>query len=204
VKQYPEIQSSVGQKFREIPGAYVFDKIDGSNLRFEWSRKSGWYKYGTRNRLFDKSDQDFGESIKIFENSLAEPLERISRDHKWDNITVYCEYWGINSFAGVHVPEKHHLTLFDVNVYKKGFIGPKDFLKIFNIANTQKFLGVYNWTRGFVEKVRNNEIEGITFEGVVGKYGEGHNLTMAKAKTQCWIDKVKSLYPENAKSIIES
>lgn len=28
---------------------YAFDKLDGSNIRFEWSRKRGFYKFGTRN-----------------------------------------------------------------------------------------------------------------------------------------------------------
>ncbi len=49
---------------------------------------------------------------------------------------------------------------------------------------------VYCWTRGFVQKVRDNELPGVTFEGVVGKAGYGHKQTRSKAKTQLWIDAV--------------
>lgn len=54
--------------------------------------------------------------------------------------------------------------------------------------------------------VRNSDIEGITFEGVVGKNkGKGNTLLMSKAKTQAWIDKVKSLYHyEEAERLIKS
>ncbi len=40
---------------------------------------------------------------------------------------------------------------------------------------------------------RENEIPGITFEGVVGKAKDGrHDLIMAKAKTKLWIEKVRA------------
>lgn len=65
MKTYPSIPRSTGQSFQEYD-AYVFDKLDGSNLRFEWSRKKGWVKYGTRRRLFDTTDPVFGEAITLF------------------------------------------------------------------------------------------------------------------------------------------
>ena len=45
MKTYPSIARSSGQSFREFD-AHVFEKIDGSNLRFEWSEKRGWHKSG--------------------------------------------------------------------------------------------------------------------------------------------------------------
>ena len=36
------------------PDIIAFDKIDGSNLRFEWSRKRGFYKFGTRKMISPK------------------------------------------------------------------------------------------------------------------------------------------------------
>ncbi len=44
MKEYPTIPQSIGTAFRELPNVYVFDKLDGSNLRFEWSKKKSWYK----------------------------------------------------------------------------------------------------------------------------------------------------------------
>jgi hypothetical protein len=43
-----------------------FFKEDGSNFRFEWGHNRGWYKYGTRNVMIDRSDKIFGEGIDIF------------------------------------------------------------------------------------------------------------------------------------------
>lgn len=213
MKQYPSISRSTGQNFREFE-AYVFDKLDGSNLRAEWSRKKGWNKFGTRNRLFDQSDPDFGEAIELFMKTLASDIDLVTKDQRWDQVTIFMEFWGFQSFAGQHVKgDPKFLTLFDVNPYKKGLLGPKEFLNLFGRMSCRggvphripNYLGRMNWTRGFVERVRNDEVGAITFEGVVGKAGEGHDLIMAKAKTQAWIDKVKAQYgEENGEKIINS
>lgn len=205
MKQYPSVSRSTGQAFREFD-AYVFDKLDGSNLRAEWSRKRGWGKYGTRYRLFDLSDPDFGEAIPIFESTLADPIAKIAKKQGWEQLTVFMEFWGDQSFAGQHVKgDPKQLTLFDANPLKKGILGPREFLDLFEGLPTPKFLGRMHWTRGFVERVWNGEISGITSEGVVGKAGKGHDLVMAKAKTKTWVEKVKARYaPEEAQKIIDS
>lgn len=205
MKTYPSIPRSTGQDFQEFD-AYVFDKLDGSNLRWEWARKSGWYKHGTRSRLFDASDEVFGPAIPLFEKTLAEPLEKIARDQRWERMIVFVEFWGPRSLGGLHEPtDEKRLTLFDVNPHKKGILGPKDFLKLFGHLDIPYFLGTTKWTRGFVEQVRRGEIPNITDEGVVGKAGEGHKLVMAKAKTQAWIDKILARYgEEQGRKIVES
>ena len=60
----------------------AFDKPDGSNIRAEWSKKTGFYKYGSRNVLIDKSHPFLGEAIPLFENTLAEKVEKALRDTK--------------------------------------------------------------------------------------------------------------------------
>jgi hypothetical protein len=205
VKSYPSIPRSTGQDFQEFD-AYVFDKLDGSNLRWEWARKGGWYKHGTRTRLFDETDEVFGSAIALFQKTLAEPLEKIARDERWERMIVFTEFWGPRSLGGLHEPDdEKRLTLFDVNPHKKGILGPQSFLKLFGHLDTPKFLGRMRWTRGFVEQVRRGEVEGISDEGVVGKAGEGHKLVMAKAKTQTWIDKILARYgEEQGRKIVES
>jgi hypothetical protein len=204
MKSYPSIPRSTGQTFHEFD-AYVFDKLDGSNLRWEWARKSGWYKCGTRNRLFDETDPVFGGAFKVFNETLAVPLEKLARDERWERVIVFTEFWGPRSFAGQHEPDDPKiLTLFDVAPHKKGILGPRDFLKLFEHLQIPRFLGQQRWTRGFVEQVRRGEIEGITDEGVVGKAGDGHKLVMAKAKTQVWIDKVMARYGDEGTKIVES
>jgi hypothetical protein len=77
MKAYPSIPRSTGMTFQEIPNAYVFDKLDGSQIRVEWSRKRGWYKFGTRTRLFDQTDGQFGRAIPIFQRTLADQVAKI-------------------------------------------------------------------------------------------------------------------------------
>lgn len=205
VKLYPSIPRSTGQTFREFD-AYVFDKVDGSNLRVEWTRKRGWFKFGTRQRLFDETDEVFGGAIALFRETLAQGIEKVARDERWDMVTVFMEFWGEKSFAGEHETcDPKRLTLFDVNPYKKGILGPKEFLDLFGHLPIPRFLGRMRWTRGFVERVRLGQVEGVTFEGVVGKAGKGHDLVMSKAKTQAWIDKVMEKFGiENGRKIVDS
>jgi hypothetical protein len=216
VKAYPPILQSIGTSFRAMPDAHVFDKLDGSNLRFEWNRKRGWYKFGTRARLFDESDWQFGRAIPIFQRTLAEELARIFVKQRWDQCVVFAEHWGPSSFAGCHHDATNapldpddvmRLDLIDVAPYKRGILGPAEFVRLFADVPCARLLGRFNWTRGFVERVWNGEIDGVTFEGVVGKTGHGkmHDLVMAKAKTRAWIDKVKARYaPQEAERILRS
>ena len=206
MKDYPSIPQSTGALFREIQGAFVFDKIDGSSMRSEWSRKRGWFKHGKRTGLLDDSNPDLVVVPSLFASTLAEPLERAARDRGWQHLIVFYEFWGIKSLGGLHMIGDHkYLTVFDAAVNKQGILGPSFFLKNFaDLVPTPAMLGRYNFTRGFVERVRLNEIPGITFEGVVAKAGDGHHLVRAKAKTQRWIDAILALHGTKADSIINS
>lgn len=206
MKDYPTIPRATGMSFAEFD-AHVFDKLDGSCLRFEWTRKAGWSKAGTRTRLVDMSDPVFGPAIPLFAATLAAPLARVAQAQRWERLVVFAEFWGPGSFAGVHVPgDAMRLTLFDAAPYKQGLLAPNDFRKLFeDQVPTPAYLGRVRWTRGFVERVRAGAVDGITFEGVVGKAPGRQGLLMAKAKTQAWLDKVAALYaPDLAKRIIES
>lgn len=45
MKQYPTINYWNKGYFGE--SCYAFEKLDGSNIRAEWSKKQGWHKFGT-------------------------------------------------------------------------------------------------------------------------------------------------------------
>jgi hypothetical protein len=96
--------------------------------------------------------------------------------------------------------------LFDVAADKKGIMSPQDFCKNFEErVRTPRFLGISNWTRGYVARVRAGEVPGITFEGVVAKKGDRHQIVRSKAKTQAWISKVIEVHGEMAaRKILES
>lgn len=217
MKEYPSIPRSVGNAFRELPDAYVFNKIDGSNLRFAWSRKRGWHKFGTRSRLFNQDDWQFGRAIPLFQETLGDPLAKIFKAQRWEQCIVFTEHWGPSSFAGNHhepgtnkpldPDDQMRVDLIDVAPHRQGLLGPAEFVRLFSHLPSAKLLGRFHWTRGFVERVWCGEIEGITFEGVVGKIGHGktHDLVMAKAKTKAWVDKVMARYtPDEADRIVKS
>ena len=206
MKSYPSIEGSGGQNFQEFD-AFVFDKYDGSNLRAELSKKRGFYKFGTRNRMFDETDPVFGCAINLFKSTWESVISDTAKKERWDSVIIFAEFWGPGSFAGQHEPtDPKVLTLFDVAPHKQGIIGPKEFLSLFgNHEHTAKFLGREKWTRGFVQRVRNGEIPGITCEGVVGKAGTGHDQVRAKAKTQAWIDRVLARYgAEEGQKLVDS
>lgn len=204
MKSYPSIMrvdpNGCDQEF------YTFDKLDGSNLRFEWSRKTGWYKFGTRKRLIDKNDPTFAPAIPLFMETLADPLAEIAHNNKWINIVAFAEFWGKKSLAGRHIADDpKFLTLFDVSIYRHGMLGPKEFLEYFKYLNIPNFIGIKKWDREFVRKVKASEIKGITLEGVCGKSGYYDNLTLVKCKTQKWLDEIKRLYSEDeAQAIMNS
>jgi hypothetical protein len=200
LKDYPSIAGSAGQKFFEIARAQVFDKLDGSSMRSEWNPKQGWYKHGKRSGLTDDSNPHLTVVPALFMETLAEPLAKIARDARWQSVVVFYEFWGQKSIAGLHFEgDPKFLTLFDAAPHKRGILGPNDFRKTFeDVVPTARYLDTVNWTRGYVDRVRRGDVEGITFEGVVAKSGERHQIVRAKAKTQRWIDRVIEVHGEMA------
>ena len=207
MKDYPSIASSIGQEFREIPNAHVFDKLDGSSMRAEWNKKRGWYKHGKRHGLIDSTNPHLLAAPDVFMATMGEQIAKLATDSRWQTVVVFYEFWGTKSIAGLHYEgDTFHATLFDAALDKKGFLGPKEFRKTFeDLVPTARCLGQMNWTRGFVDSVRKGLVEGITFEGVVAKAGTRHDIIRAKAKTQAWVDRVIEVYGEMAgRKLVES
>lgn len=121
--QYPSI---LGASKAPIGKSCVaFYKYDGSNLRWEWSPKKGWNKFGTRRQMFDSSALVFRDAIPLFMDTLADEIVRRTKqiNGKIVRITAFTEFFGPNSFAGQHVEDDvKELKLFDVFLFKKGFV----------------------------------------------------------------------------------
>lgn len=66
----------------------AFDKLDGSNLRFEYSKKRGFYKFGSRNVLIDET-HDLGIGIKLFKDKYEEGLNEIFRSKDYRDIQSF-------------------------------------------------------------------------------------------------------------------
>ncbi len=207
MKNYPSVPRAIGTAFREIPGAHVFDKLDGSSMRSEWSRKRGWYKHGRRQGLLDDSNPQLAEVPLLFDQTLAEPLARVAHDSHWETLVVFYEFWGDHSLAGLHEPsDPKRLTLFDV-APDGAMMAPSVFRFTFEgVVPTARCIGQVNWTRGFVERVYKGEVGGITFEGVVAKATRRRgDILRAKAKTQKWIDAVIQRHgAEAGRRLVES
>jgi hypothetical protein len=189
--QYPEIQSKIIRtgKF------YVFQKLDGSNIRAEWSKKHGFYKFGTRKQLLDESYPHpfLGEAPGLIKNKYENDITNILIKNKIDRGTFFFEFYGKNSFAGYHYEEEHTVTLFDVSLYKVGYLLPKEYLELFGGLDIAKIILIGNVNDDIVKEVRDGILEGMTYEGVVCKAKnpkKGLPPIMFKIKNKEWYDKV--------------
>lgn len=200
MKEYPSIPG-INEGFPKEK-CIAFEKKDGQNTRYTWNKKQGWYKFGTRRHLFDKNCPEFGGAIPIFMEKYAEPLEKFMRDKhpKVPELTVFAEYCGPHSFAGKHdpvflkVPENPmDVILFDVNVYKKGIMPPREFVDTFAHLHTPKVFYEGFITEDLIEAVRNGEYP--VNEGVICKGGVStHKLWMRKIKTFSYLKKLKEVF----------
>ena len=187
MKQYPSITNKV------TPNAYIyaFDKLDGSNIRAEWHRKKGFWKFGTRTRLVDASDPIFGTSPELIRCKYEQSLSDIFIKERQESTICFFEFFGASSRFGVHAAEPHDVVLIDANLYKKGIINPKDFLKMFGSLHIAKLVYSGYAHHEFVQSVKDGTLPGMTFEGVVCKTGQ-INPDMFKIKTNAWMDILKT------------
>src|ERR1035437_10055429 len=120
MEQYPSILGS--SKAPLGKPCIAFNKYDGSNLRFEWSPKQGWHKFGTRRQLFDERTPIFGKAIQHFDLMADEIVRRVrDRVKNPQRITAFAEFFGPGSFAGSHLEgEEQELRLFDIFLFKQG------------------------------------------------------------------------------------
>ncbi|MBM24212.1 MAG: hypothetical protein CL760_00640 [Chloroflexi bacterium] len=189
MKSYPSIE----KKFAKKETYYFFDKLDGSNIRAEWSKKKGFYKFGTRKRLLEEKEEGLGEAVTLIKEFEKDFLD-FAKKQKVDRFVAFFEFFGESSFAGNHEKEDHKVVLIDLNIYKKGFLPPKDFINLFENSNIEipKLLYVGKPNQDFFESVWNGTLEGMTFEGVIGKRMIGKNShDYFKTKNKAWLDKLK-------------
>lgn len=189
----------------------MFVKYDGSQIRYSWSRKKGWYKFGTRKTLLDETHKVFGTAVQLFRERYADGIAKVFTTSKFfrsvDQAIVFCEWYGRYSFAGEHKPDDpKNLILFDVNPHKKGIVEPKRFLDEFGHLEVAECLWVGDLSDEVIQSVRDGtfpveskyEIRSEIPEGVVCKGGEGpHKLWFCKIKTQQYYDILRNRKPEN-------
>lgn len=197
MKSYPSINTHI---ITDIP-VVIYDKLDGSNIRAEWNKKKGFYKFGSRTQLIDESSFILGESIALVNDKYGEDLSKKLFDRKYESAVCFFEFYGKNSFAGHHEIEQHDVTLIDIDVYKKGLLAPNQFLEIAGDIEIAKCLysGVIlpEDVSTLVQRVRESTFDGITFEGIVGKGFYKNQVKMFKVKTNAWLNKLKNYCGDN-------
>lgn len=200
MKQYQEI--NYYGDYWGLP-IIAFDKLDGSNLRFEYSQKRGFYKFGTRNMMIDKSNKPFGFAIDLFLNKYEKSLTKIFKNKSYCNtmsFVCYAELISPSSEFGKHDFEhgKFDIVLFDIEESKTGFISPRQFIKDFKDCGIPKVIYEGNLNKEFVASVKNNEYnlsEGVICKGSIPNRKE-NNLYYCKIKTDDWFNRLRNKEPK--------
>lgn len=179
----------------------AFDKLDGNNIRYGWTRKKGFHKFGTRRNRIDENNEMYGEAITLFMDKYSKGLEkefkRNKRYRSYGEFIVFCEYYGLNSFAGQHDPrDKKDVVLFDVYIPKVGFVKPKDFIKDFGHLGIPEVIYEGNLNQDFINDVKEGKY--AVREGVVCKGVHNNKLWMGKIKTNDWLEEVKAMYGQES------
>src|SRR5579885_1192861 len=191
MKYYPSITKEVRQDIY----IYAFDKLDGSNIRAEWNKKRGLYKFGTRNQLIDEKTMPFGRAIPLLQEKYSEDLGMVFHEQGWKDAICFFEYWGPSSFAGNHnFEEKMDITLFDVNPYKEGIMPPTEFIKLFGHLDIPRVCYEGHVTTDLFDKVKQSTLPGMTFEGVVCKGANDKSTKMPimfKIKSHAWLNRLR-------------
>jgi len=180
-----------------------FDKLDGSNLRFEYSQKRGFYKFGTRNMMIDETHEQFGFAINLFKEKYNEGLSKLFKTKDYRNtlaFVCFAELLGTKSAFGQHEfgNDTFDVTLIDVSQYKKGFVPPKQFVKDFGPLGIPRVVYEGNLNKELVQRVKVNEFglsEGLVAKGVVRTKKGVDQIYSCKIKTDDWFERLRAKSP---------
>ena len=191
MKPYP----SISPKIRADVPIYAFDKLDGSQIRAEWSPRTGLENFGTRKRTLDASHPWLGEAIALVRDKYEAEVHRVLGARRVRSAVLFLEFFGPGSFAGRHVEEPHDVVLLDVATFGRGLVPPDEFLAMFGHMPTAKLLYQGLVDREFVAAVRAGRLPGLTHEGVVCKSTvlERRVPVMFKIKSQAWLDRLRDV-----------
>ncbi len=205
---YPKIPGS-----RDCPGGrcIAFEKLDGTNLHWDWDPDFGWHAFGTRRDQFNltpagiaqfhQAHPGLRECVDLFLAPGEGGLEVIFRENPryggFAGLKAFTEFCGPNSFAGRHRPEDpKRLVLFDVWAEGFGMIGPRQFVSDFSYLPVARVVYEGKLTGKFAEDVRTGKY-GVA-EGVVCKGGQGGaDLWMAKIKTYAYRERLKAAFADS-------
>ncbi|MEM9541376.1 MAG: RNA ligase family protein [Cyanobacteria bacterium P01_E01_bin.42] len=202
---YPKIPGSADSP---CDRCIAFEKYDGTNMHWVWERELGWYAFGMRRNRFDLDELGIAEfnanhpgyedASEIFKRDFAEPLATIFRENLAYNsqeVTVFTEYFGANSFAGLHKAEEpKQLILFDVET-ERGLIQPEQFIEDFGALKIARVVYRGKLTGKFADDVRTGKHN--VNEGVVCKGSSGDRVWMVKIKTNAYMERLQQAFKDD-------
>lgn len=198
MKKYPTIDY-----YGEYWGLPIisFNKLDGSSIRFEWNRKRGFYKFGTRNMMIDENSEQFGLGVRIFKEKYEENLTRVFTSKKYRDIlsfVCFAEFVGKKSAFGQHEfnNDEFDVVLFDIDRYKKGLIPPREFVDDFGEFGIPRVVYEGNLNKELVRRVKEDEFglsEGVICKGKVQTKKGVEQLYYCKIKTNDWFTRLRAL-----------
>lgn len=194
MKAYPSITTTIDFS----KPYYIFDKLDGSNIRAEWNPKTGFDKFGSRTQLLVPEQTTLYPSIDAFKNKFADELHARFAKRKYERAVVFFEWVGPNSFAGSHPDplDKMQVVPIDVAVFKKGILPPEKFLEVMEGLDHAPLLYRGKLDEERFQSVRTSTFPGMTFEGIIGKgefsQKEGGPI-MFKVKSNAWLTKLREM-----------
>jgi len=113
MKSYPSIPKDI-----QHVQMYAFDKLDGSLVRAEWNRKKNFHKFGSKSQLIAGDQPFLPEAPELIRAKYEKDLADLFKKERYEEATVFFEFFGANSFAGTHQVEQHTVTMLDVNLTK--------------------------------------------------------------------------------------
>jgi len=204
---YPKIPGS-----KDCPDGrcVAFEKLDGTNLHWDWDRDLGWHAFGTRRDVFNLTPDGLAqftathahlhEAPDVFRATLAAGLDAVFRSQPFyvpfQMITVFKEFLGPNSFAGLHKADDPKQTvLLDVRAEGYGFVAPERFVEDFGHLPTPRVVYRGKLTGKFADEVRTGRHS--VSEGVVCKGGTGGgDVWMVKIKTNAYLECLKQAFAD--------
>jgi hypothetical protein len=189
VKSYPTIEKQIIHGINII----AWDKIDGSQIRVEWNRKQGFYKFGSRKVLIGE-DSFLKEAIFLIKGTYEQTITNMFKKEQIERAICFFEFYGNNSAFGQHIQEPHNVILFDIAPYKKGLMLSPDFLRLTSKYDirTPKILYRGNFTHTLYEAIKNSTLPNMTFEGAVCKGTKDKQPLMFKIKSNAWLTKLRN------------
>lgn len=204
----------------------AYNKLDGQNVCVKYSpRKKVFDQFGSRKRVFDETDEQFGDAVRWFKKSVYPSVlsEIVTENSKKkglfngvDEITFYFEWVGENSFAGVHVPgEELKLYLIDVFIKKKGYIEVRPLEELFYSHKeilSPELIYRGKLTKEFITDIQENDWTRsdckypMVKEGVVCRRTtllKGQRLPKVKFKTKWWITELYKKYDDKTAKELE-